>query len=369
MSTVKQFVAMCQGSSVNFLRGFAFSAAIVLLGCQIADAQVLFVDQSVQEHVDELRSQTIQRDSNGYVVPTAEQLSDFRSLADGLTDAQTTADLELLVPEATAIGYDVVVLNDAGNTFYGLQESETVTTRRGWGSFFFRQNATNDALVEVAHPLADINTTEISAQVFAESQAKGFLLAGAHRNANGFGTADVAHLEQSIFQEVHESFADSATDLSVWQVHGFDIDGHPGFPTGADAVLSSGTGSVSELVLGLDQRIDALDGDWSSYSFNALDVDDALNIATNEDLIGSLFSGLGGTTNVQGQHTNSIGGEFVHIELEQSFRIDGGAASRQLISQTIANSIIAAVAVPEPNSFAIVGLLSACFIARRRRAA
>jgi len=108
---------------------------------------------------------------------------------------------------------------------------------------------------------------------------------------------------------------------------------------------------VSELVLGLDQRIDALDGDWSSYSFNALDVDDALNIATNEDLIGSLFSGLGGTTNVQGQHTNSIGGEFVHIELEQSFRIDGGAASRQLISQTIANSIIAAVAVPEPNSF------------------
>lgn len=368
VSALKHSVAVRLGKIVGFLHGCALAAAVVLLACQTADAQVLFVaDRSVQDHVAELKSQTIQRDSQGYLVPTADQLSGFRSLADGLAEAQTTADLDLLVPEATAIGYDVVVLNDAGSTFYGLQESENAATRKGWGSFFLRQNATNNALVEVVHPLGDINTPEISAQVFVDSEAKGLLLAGAHRNANGFGTADVAHLEQSIFQEVHQSFADSATNLSVWQIHGFNIDGHSAFPAGADAILSSGTGSVSELILGLDQGIDALDGDWTSYTFNNLDIENTLNVATNGDIAGSLFSGLAATTNVQGQYTNSIGGEFIHIELEQSFRIDGGEASRLLISQTIANSIVAAIAVPEPNTVALLGWLSLCLLARRRR--
>jgi len=369
MNAVKRCPKLSRAYCKYQLRGCLFAAATFLLCYGSAEAQLVFVNgQSVQSHVAQLRSQVLQRDSQEYLVPTAGQLSDFRSLADGLRDAQTTTDLQSLLPGATALGYDVVVLNDAGSTFYGLQESTTGATQKGWGSFFLRQNATNSALVEVVHPLADINTTEISAQVFADSQAKGFLLAGAHRNANGLGTADVAHLEQSIFQEVHESFTDSASDLSVWQVHGFNIDFHPEFPTGSDAVLSSGTGSVSEIVLGLDQKIDALDGDKTSFSFNTLDSEDSLNVATNGDLVGSLFSGLGGTTNVQGQHTNSIGGEFVHIELEQSFRIDGGEASRQLISQTIADSIIASViAVPEPSTFAIVGLLGACFVLRRQR--
>ena len=122
------------------------------------------------------------------------------------------------------------------------------------------------------------------------------------------------------------------------------------------------------LILGLDQNIDALAGDWTSYTVNTLDVNDVLNIATNGDLAGSQFSALGGTTNIQRQHTTSIGGEFVHIELEQSFRIDGGESVRSLISQIIANSIIAAVtAVPEPSPIVIEGVFGVCFLTRRRR--
>lgn len=337
--------------------------------CGSVDAQLLLVnDQTFQAHVTQLKSEVVAKDSQGYLSPTAGQLSDFRNLADGLRDARSTTDLELLLPGATAIGYDVVVINDAGSTYYGLQESATVATKKGWGSFFLRQDATNNVVLEVAHPLADINTTGISAQTFVESQAKGFVLAGAHRNANGLGTADVAHLAESIFQEVHQSFAQEVANLSVWQIHGFDIDLHPSFPADSDAILSSGTGSVSALVLGLDQYIDALDGDWTSYTFNTLDITDALNIATNGDLAGSQFSALGGTTNIQRQHTTLIGGEFVHIELEQSFRIDGGESARLLISQIIASSIIASTtAVPEPSMLVIVGVLSASLVLRRRR--
>ena len=121
-------------------------------------------------------------------------------------------------------------------------------------------------------------------------------------------------------------------------------------------------------MLGLDQNIDGLPGDWTSYAFNALDDSDSQNVAANGNLSGSLFSQLGGTTNVQGQHTTSIGGEFVHIELEQSFRIDGGESARLLASQAITNTIIAsATAVPEPSMLAIVGVFGVCFVTRRQR--
>ena len=327
------------------------------------------MNESVQEHVAQLNSLTIRKDSQGYLAPSAQQQFGFRDLADGLRDARSITDLEQLLPEATAFGYDVVVLSDRGETYYGLQESATVATQKGWGSFFLRQDASNHALVEVAHPLADINTTEISAQVFVDSQAKGFLLlAGAHRNANGLGTADVAHLEQSIFHEVHQSFTDNASDFSVWQIHGFDIDLHPELPADSDAILSSGTGGVSDIVFGLDQDIDQLEGDWTSYAFNTLDGDDPLNVGTNGSFDGSVFSQLGGTTNVQGRHTNLLGGEFVHIELEQSFRIDGGEASRLLVSRSITRAIIASTtAVPEPGTLAILGLFGTCLVLPRRR--
>ena len=369
MNAVKLRLPLLCAYPSYWLRSCAFATTIFLLWCGSVDAQLLLIeDQTFQAHVGQLRSEVAAKDSQGYLSPTAGQLSDFRTLANGLRDAQSTTDLELLLPGATAIGYDVVVINDAGSTYYGLQESATVATKKGWGSFFLRQDAMNDVVLEVAHPLADINTTGISAQTFVESQAKGFILAGAHRNANGIGTADVAHLAESIFQEVHQSFAEGTTDLSVWQIHGFDIDQHPSFPADSDAILSSGTGSVSALVLGLDQNIDALDGDWTSYTFNTLDVSDALNVATNGDLAGSKFSALGGTTNVQRQHTSSIGGEFVHIELEQSLRIDGGEPARSLISQIIANSILASTtAVPEPSTCVIVGVFGVCFLTRRRR--
>ncbi len=358
----------------NPLRGCSALSATCMLCSTIifaaaANAEVIFInDQSVESHVARLRSQVIPRDSQGYLVPSAQERADFRSLADGLWNAGSTTDLNQLVPLAQSLDYDVIRLSDAGSTYFGLQESNTGADRKGWGSFLLRQGDASNALVQVPHPLNDINTPSISAQAFVDSNARGLLIAGAHRNANGQGTADVAHLTESVFHEVHQSFVENASDLSVWQIHGFNIDLHPEFPAGIDAVISSGTGSVTEFVLGLDQRIDNLPGDWTSHTYNTLNLNDPLNIATNEDLAGSTFSSLAATTNIQQQHITSLGGQFVHVELEQSFRIDGGDFARQLISQSIADAISSSVtAVPEPNSVAIVVLLSGWIALTRRR--
>ncbi len=346
---------------------FMFWSAITFSAS--AKAELIFInDQSVESHVAQLRAQVIPRDSQGYRVPSAQERADFRNLADGLWNAGSTSDLNMLVPLAQSLDYDVLSLNSAGSTYFGLQESNTGADRKGWGSFLLRQGGSSSALLQVAHPLFDTNTPSIAAQAFVGSDARGLLIAGAHRNANGQGTADVAHLTESVFQEVHQSFVENATDPSVWQIHGFNIDLHPEFPAGIDAVISSGTGSVTEFVLGLDQRIDDLAGGWTSHTYNTLEINDALNIATNENVAGSVFSSLAGTTNIQQQHTTSLGGQFVHIELEQSFRIDGGEFSRQLISQTIADAISSAAAsVPEPSGLVVLGFFTGCLSARRRR--
>jgi hypothetical protein len=353
----------------RFSGGVLAAAMATLFCCGAAHAELLFVnDQTMEGYVDGVRSNVLPRDSHGYLPPSDQQRADFRALADGLWNASSTSDLNSLVPLAQTLDYDVLSLTDAGSTYYGLQESNSVAAGKGWGSFLLRQDSSSNALVEVVHPLADINTPSVATQAFIGGEARGLLIAGAHRHANGQGTADVAHLAESVFQEVHQTFAENADNLSVWQIHGFDLDLHPEFPAGTDAVISSGTGSVTEFVLGLDQSIDNLEGDWISHVHNTLDVNDPLNIATNGDLPGSQFSSLAGRTNVQQLHTTSLGGQFVHIELEQSFRIDGGDRSRQLIAATIADSIFSTVtAVPEPNPFALLAIFSATFAAARRR--
>ena len=82
-----------------------------------------------------------------------------------------------------------VRFRNAGKIFYfhtaGMRldpgEYVVVETIRGWGSYIINPHSKVDALVEAPHPFADAHTPEIGGRVFAECEAKGFLLAGAHR--------------------------------------------------------------------------------------------------------------------------------------------------------------------------------------------
>ena len=82
---------------------------------------------------------------------------------------------------------------------------------KGWGSYFVNPSFEADALIEVPHLLWDTNSWDVGAKSFRDAYARGFLMAGAHRNANGFNTADVAHLDTSIFHHVHESWVGSSS--------------------------------------------------------------------------------------------------------------------------------------------------------------
>src|SRR5262249_16862713 len=144
---------------------------------------------------------------------------------------------------AGALDYEVVQFTDTatGFVYYGLREQlVNGQPTRGWGSFFLNFDFVTDKLVEVPHPLYDQASEDIGALVYHKAGAHGFIMAGAHRNANGTGTADVTHLPDSIFETVHEAWNGPAGETMAWQMHGFAITNHPTFPQGTAAVLSNG---------------------------------------------------------------------------------------------------------------------------------
>ena len=294
--------------------------------------------------VERLKDLAFASGSGLYVVPTAQEQADFGTLA------ATVASADIFNADAQAgpLGYEVVEFTDtvSGDLYYGLREQLSGGQQtKGWGSYFVNVNYQSDGLVEVPHPLFDTNSWDVGAKAFRDADARGFLMAGAHRNANGTGTADVAHLTDSIFQTVHETWVGATSATDAWQVHGFDIDNHPSFPVGTEAVLSNGDGTVSSEVVELDANLES--NSFETYAYNTLAPTDPTNQTVNGGVDGTTFSGLAGTTNEQGIHSRSLGGIFVHVELEQSIRFN--ATNRDLAAADISNAILA------ESSFLVTG--------------
>ncbi len=297
--------------------------------------------------VDRLRLLAIQKDTNDYVRPTNAQRAKFHDAATSLI----AGDIHVAADKADKFGYEVVRFADSGTDtiLYGLRESlVNGETKRGWGSYFVNLGFQSNSLVEVPQPVFDTFSPEIGASAFLSSTSRGFLMAGAHRNANGPGTADVAHLSKSIFQSVHEAWNQPPLETVVFQIHGFSIlnhDGDPGeahFPAGTDVVISAGDGTVNDTLVDLDAQFEGQG--FQSYAYNTLASNAPVNILINDGVNGNDFLSLAGTTNVQGNFSLQHGGRFIHIELEQSLRFD--SQNRQTSSGLISNIIAA-----EPDQF------------------
>lgn len=265
-----------------------------------------------------LASAAVNKNSNLYIAPTSSELQTFELLAEALW----TGNVNQADKYATQLGYEVVEFTDSssGAKLLGVREvSADGKAPRGWGSYFVNLNEKANALIEVPHVKADIATEKIGVESFLNTGAAGFLLSGAHRDANGFGTADVCDLANSIFHIVHSTWSRLRPSVVTWQVHGYAAANH-NFPAGTDLIISNGDGSISDEVLSLDQEMHALG--LLSYAYNTQAVSSDRNIAVNDGISGSTFSSLGGTTNIQGQQSRLVGSTFIHAEFEQSVRLD-----------------------------------------------
>ncbi|BBO30442.1 hypothetical protein [Lacipirellula parvula] len=321
-------------------KGMAVLSLLAIVACSAlagpADAELIVKQNGhFSELVEQLSGKEYvlgspARDDRPYVDPTP-VLHAFRHMAASLA----WGDVKVAARKAAELGYEVIEFTDVDtqHEYYVLRENlKAVKTLRGWGSYIVNPQSKVDAIVEVPHPYADMHTPEVGGQIFEECEARGLLLAGAHRDK-----ADVPDLVDSIFHQVHAAWIGPLAQVTAWQIHGFAGQKHK-FPAGTQVVASTGDGAIVPEIAALDSAFD--EQGMSSYVFTELDADNDDNKQVNGDTPGIAFRSLAAAKNEQGRLSRSLGGAFVHIELEGTVRTN--KESRHQASTAIALAMAAA---------------------------
>lgn len=251
------------------------------------------------------------RGTEGYDIPTASE-------RDGMASAWAavlSGDLARAATIADRYGFDIVRFSDTGvaspRPLVLLKERARAdgTFPHAWGMYALATGTPVSVVVEVTHPVFDVNTAAMGVATFRRSQGA-FFMAGAHRYANADGSADVAHRADSVFEAIHRRTV--RTGVRVYQPHGFDA---ADFDTSyGEAVVSRGD-RPSDLTLAVASGL-------TTDGFSVCLYDGATRCRQ-----------LAATTNVQGSSARSVGAEFVHVEVARSVRDD--AARRGALDATV----------------------------------
>ena len=285
----------------------AFHPSLTLTATHVIDT----IRGSFRNQISNLEENMPPAKSEGYVIPTKREQDDFAQLISLLN----TGNLESVARLAAHNGYALINYTDRGDdnaVSYLLREQKPI--QKGWGLYAFRVDSTSNIIIEAPHPLYDRRTPSVALNIYRALDARALLIAGAHRNANSDGSADVAHTTESIFHSVHNALSQeiniATRKVIILQIHGFHNSKHEGYP---QAVFGFGEKlQGSELILAK-----TLESAFSAHRIN-------VGVCT-----GYVWQDLCGTTNVQASVTN--GGIFVHIELDEKLRRNDDALVAALV--------------------------------------
>lgn len=314
---------MLRYEGVSLRRALRLSAGVVLM-VTLAGTALPFASASsstpryrptsasgdLQAYVNAFVAKNPGRNSGTYDVPS---FGERAAMADAWR-ALVAGDLQAAANIAGPLGYSVVRYTDSatGRVARILVERNTAggTWVHGWGLYAWSAAPGSPLLVEVAHPIADVDTEDIGVVAFRRAGARALFVAGAHRDANADGSADVAHRADTVFDAVHD--ASLASGLRVLQPHGFADSTLPN-----EAVVSRGD-APTPVTRGVEAALDSALFDACLYD-------------------GSTCSELGATTNVQGGSARAGGAEFVHVEVARRVRAD--ATRRDHLATVVADSL------------------------------
>ena len=227
-----------------------------------------------------------------YVPPTAPEL-DAVELAAFASSPATSAKART---HAAAAGFEVADVPEWPGTAVLYEAAK----RRGGGAYVIRRASKSRLIVQAPHTFFDEGTLPLGCAFFHTSDARAFFINTVHRyKAAPPGedqTADVAHLERSLFQSATLGALRSLGASTVIQLHGF------GSERAMKAVVSSGEARAG--VPHVDRVARALDAVLGGGVLR-------FPADTKE---------LGATTNVQGKVVRASGGVFLHVELSDETR-------------------------------------------------
>jgi len=251
--------------------------------------------------------------SSGYQTPNAEDVTRIKVVASELLTAigsGTMTEFRKASYYASDLRYEIVKYTDVdhGTIHYILRERQD--GERGYGIFIFNSLQRSQVIVEAPHPQTDLYTGSLSIRVYADSDARAFLMATARTDASP--SADVSHEPSSFFEAVHEVLV--SAESIVIQVHGFSLAEHPEYP---DVVISSGTTETTAQTRELGEAFSA-----RGFSVGIFE--------------GLQWSDLSGRRSVQGRQVGLAGGAFIHIELELAMRTENADLTASIISNFVA---------------------------------
>ena len=278
-----------------------------------AAAIVDTIEGSFQNQIAILEKNMPRADSEKYIVPSASEQADFANLV-SLIYVEDLARATTLTGD---LHYRLNYYVDRGDDFsmsYLLRESRPM--EKGWGLYALRMKSASNIIVEAPHPLFDRRSSSVALDIYRALDARALLIAGAHRNANGDGSADVAHAAESIFQSVHIALSQDiqaeAGEVIILQIHGFHTSRHEGYP---QVVFGLGNNAQSKAV-SLAERI--------RTALSEQGISAGICAGAESDL-----EDLCAKTNIQGSTTKE--GMFLHIELDETIRGNDDALIAALV--------------------------------------
>lgn len=228
-------------------------------------------------------------DSHGYRDPAPAELAEVLASLESALVGDLTAAASGLDPH----GYDLLRFEDTTEQVVHLMVCERQPMERGWALLLINISpAARRVLVEVPHPIWDSQSPELGIEAYLGLAASFFLMAGAHRYANGRDSliSDMARSQRSLFMALHRRLADRET--TTLQYHGFKADNHPGYP---NIVLSNGSPDPPPVLYRLQAALEAAGESSGVYD-------------------GQHWGDLSGRVNPQAAYSRCIGGGFLHLE-------------------------------------------------------
>lgn len=273
-----------------------------------------------------IRTQMPGSGSNGFVVPTVAQQTDFRWVARQMLAGSCSFPL----PASLAGIMQLRNFTDATNGKIYCLFMEVLDANgngkvdRGWGTFIVNTQAQRELSHQAPHPISD-STTEVEAVIaFRETNSRSYLMCGAHRDANAvvstcqadYNQADCAHNVDNMFHAVNAELKDfyAGQSWNAIQWHGMAESTCPN----TNAYLSHGRNVVPQA----SDKISVLRSNMLNY-----------HPAWLIDTPGTGACSLNATDNVQGRLLNEVfpdsvcgtaaslyTGKFIHNEQDPLFR-------------------------------------------------
>jgi hypothetical protein len=274
-----------------------------------------------------IRNQMPAQGSEGFVVPTASEQADWRSVVAAMLGGACG----FALPASLASAMRIATFTDVetGKDYCVLMEVEDGDgdgcVDRGWGTFVVDPAATRELSHQAPHPSFDTSTETEAVDVFKWTDSRSYLLCGAHRHANSQASAcdpeeyleaDCAHATANMFYPTVLQIAAfyGATPHTQIQWHGMGYATCPG----VNAYLSpgrSGAPPPGANVLALQANVRVQNPTWN------VDVPGAgtCSQTARDNVEGRFLNGVA-EAYVCAAAATSSSGKFVSIEQQMAYR-------------------------------------------------